>query len=176
MIETPRLSLRPWKSSDTESFVELNLDKDVMEFFPETYTREQSEAFIERMMEKISGGRPAFLAAELKETGEFLGFIGLNEPSFESQFTPCTEIGWRLHKRFWRQGFATEGAASCLEYAWDHLQLSEVVAFTPTLNLPSIGVMKKLGMRTDPKENFKHPAIPDGHPLQELVLYRISRS
>ena len=58
----------------------------------------------------------------------------------------------------------------------DVLQLPEIVAFTAPVNIPSRRVMEKLGMRHDPGDDFDHPAIPAGHPLQRHVLYRIRRS
>jgi RimJ/RimL family protein N-acetyltransferase len=63
-----------------------------------------------------------------------------------------------------------------MAYGFDVLQLPEIVAFTAPVNIPSRRVMEKLGMRHDPGDDFDHPAIPAGHPLQRHVLYRIRRS
>src|SRR4051794_25379067 len=105
-IETPRLILRPWRDSDREPFARMNADPRVMELFPASLTPEESDALIDR------GFGP--LAAELRATGEFIGFIGLAVPTFEAHFTPCIEIGWRLAFEHWGKGLATEGAREVL--------------------------------------------------------------
>ena len=116
-----------------------------------------------------------FWAAELKGTGDFIGFVGLGVPDFEGRFTPCIEIGWRLAAAFWNRGLATEGAHAALGYAFSVLALREVVAFTVPANLRSRRVMEKLGMTHDPDDDFDHPRIPEGHPLRRHVLYRIRK-
>jgi RimJ/RimL family protein N-acetyltransferase len=108
--------------------------------------------------------------AELRETGELAGFIGLSVPSFEAYFTPCIEIGWRLDAPYWNRGLATEGAAAVLRYAFEQLGIPEVVSFAVAANIPSRRVMEKLGMIYEGE--FGHPSLPEGHPLQRHVLYR----
>lgn len=176
IIETERLVLRQWKECDREEFFSLNADPVVMEFFPKTLSREESDQFIDKTKDLIDSQGFGFFATELKSTGEFIGFIGLNKPTFEASFMPCVEIGWRLKKEFWRKGYASEGAKACLTFAFDVLKLDEVVSFTSVLNLPSIGVMEKIGMKRDTSENFLHPRVEDGHRLKEHVLYRKRKS
>jgi RimJ/RimL family protein N-acetyltransferase len=86
------------------------------------------------------------------------------------------EIGWRLARKYWGRGLATEGAQEIVRYAFEDLQLGELVSFTVSANARSLGVMKKLGMTYDPKDDFDHPRWPAGHRLQRHVLYRLSRS
>jgi RimJ/RimL family protein N-acetyltransferase len=172
-ILTDRLRLRPWVASDREPFAALNADALVMEHFLTTLSRDESDALadrIEAMFEKYGFG---FWAVEVPGVVPFAGFIGLSVPSFETHFTPCVEIGWRLAREHWNQGLATEGATAALRHAFGALQLSEVVAFTAPGNARSRRVMEKLGMRYDPTADFDHPLIPTGHPLCRHVLYRI---
>ena len=115
-------------------------------------------------------------AAEIGSDCRFIGFIGLSVPTFHAAFTPCVEIGWRLAREYWGQGLATEGAQEIVRYAFEALQLGELVSFTVLANARSLGVMKKLGMTYDPKDDFDHPRLPAGHRLQRHVLYRLSRS
>ena len=159
-LETPRLILRPWRDSDREPFARMNADPRVMEFFPACLSREQSDAIIDR--------NPGVLAAELRESGEFIGFIGLAVPTFESHFTPCVEIGWRIAAEHWGKGLATEGAREVLRHA-----TGKIVSFTTERNFRSRRVMEKLGMIHDPADDFDHPRLPDGHPQRRHVLYRI---
>jgi RimJ/RimL family protein N-acetyltransferase len=173
MIETERLLLREWRDADREPFARMNADPRVMEFFPATLTVEETAAMLERV--RAHGERHGFgwWAAELKETGAFIGFIGLAVPYFEAHFTPCVEIGWRLAAEYWGRGLATEGARAALQYGFDVLGLREIVSFTVPANVRSRRVMEKLGMTRDPADDFDHPRIADGHPLRRHVLYRI---
>ena len=56
------------------------------------------------------------------------------------------EIGWRLAKDFWKQGYATEGAKAALDYGFNVLNLDKIVSFTANINTPSQAVMERLGM------------------------------
>ena len=80
-------------------------------------------------------------------SGEFIGFVGLCDQAYESPFTPCTDIGWRLAPEFWGKGYATEGAKRCLEYAFNDLRLDEIKSTAPKVNVPSIRVMEKANMQ-----------------------------
>jgi RimJ/RimL family protein N-acetyltransferase len=87
--------------------------------------------------------------------------LGLITPSFESDFTPAVEMGWRLASRHWNKGYATEGEKAVLAYAFTHLNLEEVVSFTVTHNQASRRVMEKIGLQHNPKDDFDHPKLPD---------------
>lgn len=171
-IETDRLIIRQWLDSDRSTFRELNGDPENMEFFPFTFNNEQSDEFIDKTIDYIDHHGFGLFAVEIKETSEFIGFIGLMRPTFQAHFTPCTEIGWRLHKRFWGHGYATEAASHVLDFAFHTLKLEEVVSFTSTFNLPSIKVMQRIGMVHDPNGDFDHPRVENGHKLKRHVLYR----
>ena len=173
-METPRLLLRPWRDSDREPFARMCADPRVMEHFLKCLTRAESDALIDRGMAKFQREGFSLAATELKETGEFIGFIGLSVPAFEAHFTPCVEIGWRLAAEYWGRGYATEGAQACLRFGFEELGLKEIVSFTVVGNIRSRRVMEKLGMTHDPAEDFDHPGLPEGHRLRRHVLYRIS--
>lgn len=176
MIETPRLILRRWKPEDAAPFAAMNADPEVMRHFPSVLTREESDAGITRNNARFDRDGFGFWAAELRATSEFIGFIGLAVPSFEARFTPCVEVGWRLTARFWNQGLATEGARASLRYGFDALRLDEIVAFTTPGNAASRRVMEKCGMTHDPRDDFDHPRLAEGHPLCRHVLYRCPRN
>jgi RimJ/RimL family protein N-acetyltransferase len=175
-LETPRLLLRPWRASDREPFARLNADPHVMEFFPALLTPAETYAAMDRIEAHHQSHGFGLLAAELRTTGEFIGYLGLAVPNFETAFTPCVEIGWRLAVEHWGHGYATEGAQALMHHAFATLMLSEVVSFTVPANLRSRRVMEKLGMTRNPAEDFDHPRIPEGHPLRRHVLYRLSRN
>lgn len=166
-IETSRLILRRWRDSDREPFAAMNADPLVMRFFPSTLTRAESDAMIDRAEAAIACQGFGFLAAELRETAELIGFIGVGAPSFQAHFTPCVEIGWRLASPYWNRGLATEGAREIVR-----LWRGGLVSFTVPANPASRRVMEKLGFTHDPADDFDHPRIPEGHPLRRHVLYR----
>ncbi|GAA3145406.1 GNAT family N-acetyltransferase [Planomonospora alba] len=172
-LRTARLLLRPWRASDLEPFAELNADPEVMEHFPAPLSREESDAFATATAEAIVRQGWGRWALEVSATGEFIGFTGLHRPAFEAHFTPAVEVAWRLGRRSWGKGYATEAAAAALDFAFDRLGLDEVVSFTATTNLRSRAVMERLGMTRDPAEDFDHPALPPGHRLRRHVLFRL---
>lgn len=175
ILETPRLVLREWRAEDSEPFARLNADPVVMEFMPAPLSREESDRFVDRIVANLREQGFGLYAAEHRADAKFVGFIGLATPSFEAHFTPCVEIGWRLAAPYWSQGLATEGARAVVRYAFETLQLPELVSFTTVENLRSRRVMEKLGMARDPSEDFDHPRLADGHPLRRHVLYRLRR-
>jgi RimJ/RimL family protein N-acetyltransferase len=85
------------------------------------------------------------------------------------------EIGWRLAREAWGQGFATEGARAALAVGFEQLGQEEIVSFTALANQRSRAVMERLGMHEDAIP-FEHPALPVGHPLRLHRLYRLSRT
>jgi len=176
ILETPRLILRSWRRSDLKPFAEINADPKVMEFFPSLLTGPQSDALVAKIEHHFQKHRFGVNSVEFKSDGSFIGFVGLNVPSFHSHFTPCVEVGWRLSSGVWGQGLATEGAQAAVSYAREVLCLREIVSFTVPANTRSRRVMEKLGMTHDPRDDFDHPELPPGHPLRRHVLYRLRLS
>jgi ribosomal-protein-alanine N-acetyltransferase len=174
MLVTERLILRPWRDADREPFSRMVSDPRVMEFFPSTLTREESDSLVDRIQAHYEKHGFTFFAAELRESGEFTGFIGVANVPFESHFTPAVEIGWRLSFTHWKRGLATEGARAALRHAFEELRLPEVVALTVPANVRSRRVMEKLGMSYNPVDDFEHPRLPEGHPIRPHVLYRVT--
>ncbi|MFC6162684.1 GNAT family N-acetyltransferase [Kribbella jiaozuonensis] len=175
-LTTDRLLLRQWRDSDREPFAALNADPAVMEHFPALQTREQSDALIDLNVPHLDGRGWGLWALEAKDTGEFIGFTGLNVPTFDAPFLPGVEIGWRLSKGAWGNGYATEAARAALAYAFGPVGLDEIVSFTATTNLPSQRVMQRIGMVHDEAGDFDHPRVKEGHRLRRHVLYRIDRA
>src|SRR2546427_6465446 len=140
----PSVRLRQWNDADLEPFAAMNADPEVMEFFPQPQTREQSIASLERLKRGIDERGWGLWAVEIER--EFAGLTGLAKPNFEAHFTPCIEIGWRFQPRFWGRGYALEAAQVALRFAFEGLRLQEVVSFTARLNERSQRLMQRLGM------------------------------
>jgi RimJ/RimL family protein N-acetyltransferase len=169
-LTTPRLRLRRWRQEDRAPFAELNADPEVTEHFVSAQSRMESDATVDRIEAHFERHGFGFWAAE--HAGVFIGFVGIAVPRFETEFTPCVEIGWRLARAWWGQGLATEGARAALACGFDKLGLDEIVALTVPRNARSRRVMEKLGMVYT--QDFEHPLIPEGHPLRRHVLYRLT--
>ncbi len=173
-FRTERLCLRQWREDDLEPFAALNADPRVMEFFPATLDRAASDAMAERCRSLVAERGWGFWAVELRATGEFIGFVGLNEPEAALPVAPCVEIGWRLAFPHWGQGYASEAARGALRVGFEDLGLAEVIAFTAVGNHRSRAVMERLGMEQD-AVGFAHPRLPADSPLRAHCVYRLTR-
>ena len=123
-----RLLLRPWKDSDLEPFARLNGDPKVMECFPATLSRQESDALALSVRSRMNEQGWGFWAVELPGVADFIGIIGLGHVSWEAHFTPAIEISWRLLHEFWGKGYATEGARAALEFGFQTLKCEEIVS------------------------------------------------
>ncbi len=174
-LTTPRLLLRPWRDADRVPFAAMSADPEVMEFFPDLLTREESDAFIERARQGFAWtGGWGWFAAQERESGAFAGVAGLAPVRFEAHFTPAVEIGWRLARAAWGRGFATEAASAIVTFAFGELGLDEVVALAVPANTRSLAVMRRLGMTHDPADDFDLPTLPPDSPVRRHVLYRLT--
>ncbi|PCI05450.1 MAG: GNAT family N-acetyltransferase [Hyphomicrobiales bacterium] len=176
ILETERLILRDWQEEDIDELIALKGDSQVMKHFPGTDSKEKvRENFIKSRSNSAKHGY-WYWPVILCETNEFLGFCGIAETGYETPFGPITEIGWSLNARFWGKGYTTEAARAWLGHAFDILDKPEVVSFTTNNNLPSLSVMKKLGMKRDAAKDFDHPRVSaKTHPhLVRHVVYSMT--
>ena len=172
-LQTERLLLRRWRSHDRAPFAALNADPEVMRHFPAALTRSESDAIADLLEGLIEREGWGLWALEEQATGCFLGFTGLARPGFEAPFMPAVEIGWRLARDAWGQGFASEAARAAAAFAFEQLNLAELVSFTVPANERSRAVMRRLGMRRDPADDFDHPLVGEEH-LRRHVLCRLT--
>ena len=172
-LYTERLWLRPWRASDRAPFAAMNADPEVMRYFPATLTRAESDAFVDQVEAELEQRGWGWWALEERSTQTFIGFSGLLLIKFEEHFTPAIEIGWRLARQAWGHGYATEAARAVAAFAFETLELDELVSFTTVANERSQAVMRRLGMIRDPAGDFDHPRLPAESPLRRHVLYRL---
>jgi RimJ/RimL family protein N-acetyltransferase len=147
-----------------------------MEYFPSVLTPEESNELADRIEAHFGEHVFGLWAVEIPDVSPFIGFVGLSIPSFDAHFTPCVEIGWRLARACWGNGYATEGAWEVLRFGFGRLGLREIVSFTVPANVRSRRVMERLGMHHSPTDDFDHPRSPEGHDLRRHVLYRLTAS
>ena len=171
-IETERLKLRDWEEKDLLPFQQMNANRQVRRYFPSLLSYRRSELDMRKMDEIIKEKGIGLFAVELKETGEWIGFIGVNYLPKESKYPfkelPLYEIGWRLIPEVWGNGIATEGAEAVMDYAMEK-GITELYSFTSETNLPSRKVMEKIGMTF--LDNFEFPDLSKYHPLKRYVRY-----
>jgi ribosomal-protein-alanine N-acetyltransferase len=171
---TTRLLLRRWRDSDREPFARMNGDLEVMKHFPEVLDRTASDALADRIEAHFAEHGFGLWAVEVLGGPPFIGFIGLLHVGFTAHFTPAVEIGWRLARNTWGHGYATEAAREACRIAFAELRLPGLVSFTVPANVRSRAMMERLGMTHDPRDDFDHPKLAEGHSLRRHVLYRLS--
>lgn len=173
-IRTDRLLLRGWREDDKAPYAALNADPEVMRHFPSTLTAQQSDEMVDMIAQRWEQNGFGLWAVERLDDGRFIGFVGLSSPSWSPE--PVVEVGWRLAREHWGQGFAPEGARAALDFGFTHVSLpgDEIVSFTTEANDKSRRVMEKIGMRHDPARDFDHPLLPDWAGRRH-VLYVIHR-
>ena len=173
-LRTDRLVMRRWLDSDREPFAVLNADPRTMVFFPQTLDREASDKLVDLIEERFDQQGYGLWALEVADTGEFIGFTGLNPMPDGVPGAGGFEIGWRLDRHAWHHGYATEAARAALGVAFDGVGLEEIWSITAILNEPSAAVMRRVGLTEVAR--FDHPRVPAGHPLQPHVAYHRSRA
>jgi RimJ/RimL family protein N-acetyltransferase len=172
-LRTERLIMRRWQDSDKEPFAALNGDPETMQYFPSTLDRAASDTLIARLEERFEEQGFGMWALEVVETGQFIGFTGLNPMPDGIPGAGGMEVGWRLARHAWHRGYATEAARAALSVAFDGVGLPEIWSMTPVQNEPSQAVMRRLGLTQH--AFFDHPAIPEESPLRNFVVYRLTR-
>jgi RimJ/RimL family protein N-acetyltransferase len=175
-LRTARTLLRNWRDSDLPAWVAMNADPAVRRYFSSIQSEDEALAEAARIRANIARRGWGVWALEVPGTLEFAGFVGLHVSTFEALFMPVVEMGWRLRREAWGQGYASEAAAAAAAFAFAELNLPEVVAFTTTTNQPSRRVMQRIGMRHDSADDFEHPGLAPGHPMRRHVLYRLTQA
>jgi RimJ/RimL family protein N-acetyltransferase len=171
MIITERLILREWHDADQAALGEIHSDPEVMRFLGGTKSADETAQIVDRLRRMSAAGEPTFWAAERVSDGAILGWIGLNRLGPEYPFGPALEVGWRLGRHYWGQGYATEGARAAVAHAFGPLRASRVFAFTVPQNERSTAVMCRVGMTRVEGGDFAHPRLAASDPLSRHVLY-----
>lgn len=170
MIETARLILRPWVEADRAPFAAMGQDAEVMAHFPGRLSRADSDALVDRISSMMADQGFGMWAVERRDSGEFIGFCGLNRVNFPCPVENDVEIGWRLARSAWGQGLAREAAQASLAWGFGH-GMARIVSFTVPGNARSWGLMQRLGMARRADLDFDHPRVADGSPLKPHIVY-----
>jgi RimJ/RimL family protein N-acetyltransferase len=178
-IETDRLVLREWRESDLLPFHEMYRDAGVMEFLGPTLELPESINQVAQVIERLQTTQNdhgcCFWALERREDSEFVGFCGVKPGPSDTPIEGRLEIGWRLARAHWGQGYAFEAAKASIEWAFGNRSDESVWAITVLANVRSWGLMERLGMVRHPELDFDHPNVPAGSPLTQHIVYSISK-
>lgn len=174
LFASERLGFRSWKDEDLEIMAELNSSELVMEHFPFCLKRQATKEMLERFSVHFEENGYTYFAAEIIETGELIGFIGIFNQVYKSRFNPSVDIGWRLKVSAWNKGYATEGAKRCLKFAFEEIHLKSIVAVCTVANVNSEKVMQKIGMKK--QYVFNHPKLIEYPDYEKCILYTISKN
>lgn len=168
LFTSSRLGFRLWQDSDLPSFSAMNADAETMRYFDKSLTEEESKAMMDRLNRTFAEKGYCYFAVDQLDSGDFVGMIGLGWKTFEADFTPCVDIGWRLARPFWNHGFATEGAIRCLDFARAK-NITEVYSYASKSNLASLRIMTKIGLKY--LKDFDHPDLNASSELNPCSLY-----
>lgn len=166
-LVTDRLILRTFRGDDLEAFATLNADPEVMRYLGgHPLERSQSDAIAIGAQRAFAAERFGKIAIERRSDGAFLGTCGLSR---EPWYPEDLEIGWRLARRYWGNGYATEAGLAWLGHAFAVLRAPRVISITDVPNRRSIAVMERLGLTPDHAATLED----DGGPF-DAVIHAIS--
>lgn len=176
MIETERLILRPWRDADKPAFAAIVNTPAMMEHFGGVAPRAQINALIDVQMANQADYGFSMWAVDERATGELVGICGLRKMPYPN--TPITgelEAGWRIAQKHWGTGVAREAAQAALDWGWANTDGPRITAFTVAANVPSWGLMLRLGMTRRAELDFHHPKFASDDPMGATVVYAIDR-
>jgi ribosomal-protein-alanine N-acetyltransferase len=165
ILETERLILGTWKSSDWTEFRPIATDAEVMRYITggAPWTDDQIRNFVDRQVKLYSERGFCRWKLRAKTLEEVIGFCGVG---FWGD-APDPEIGWWLARRYWGRGLATEAAVAAMQDAFGRVGLERVISVARPENIASIRIMEKLGLKLE--SEFENEGV-------RLVRYAIGRS
>jgi RimJ/RimL family protein N-acetyltransferase len=176
MIETPRLTLRPWREADKPVFEAIINTPTMMEHFGGVWAPRDHDSLIEAQMASQVADGFSMWAVDWRETGGLIGICGLRRAHHpETPVTGDLEIGWRIAEPFWGKGIAREAAVASMDWGWSNTGDPRIIAYTTDSNERSWGLMKRLGMERRADLDFRHPKFALDDPLGAMIVYAIDR-
>jgi RimJ/RimL family protein N-acetyltransferase len=153
VLETARLALRELTPADLDFVAEIFADPEVMRFHPKRFDRQESEAWLQRQLRRYQDHGHGIWLTTARGGSTPLGLVGLMLQEVEGTWEP--EIGYFIHRPYWRRGYATEAALGVRAHAFGPLGKRRVISLILPPNTPSQGVARKLGMRPERQVQFR---------------------
>lgn len=153
-LQTPRLILRSFREEDVDVMAQFFANPDFMRFSLGVFTeREQTIAFIEKVMGWNRAGIPSQFAVMPRGEDAIIGYCGFfyhPEHGIED-----IEIGYRLNPDYWNRGLITEAARAVRDHGFRDCKLSRVISLIHPENIPSRRVAEKNEMKVEKKITFR---------------------
>lgn len=144
ILETPRLLLREMTTSDLTAICRVLQDEKTMYAYEHAFSDEEALAWLNNQLRRYREDGFGLWAVVLKESGEIIGQCGITLQDVNGEWIP--EVGYLFERAYWHQGFATEAAIACKEYAFSVLGLDTVYSIIRDNNIASQNVAKRNGM------------------------------
>lgn len=144
ILETTRLMLREMTPADYDALSKILQDEETMTAYNGAFSPEETREWLNRQLERYQRDGFGLWAVVLKETGEMIGQCGLTHQLWKEEVV--LEVGYLFRRAFWHQGYATEAARACRDYAFQTLHAQEVCSIIRDTNLPSQKVALRNGM------------------------------
>jgi RimJ/RimL family protein N-acetyltransferase len=145
LLESERLRFRQMGVDDLDKLMEIFSDPIAMQYYPSTLSRELAIKWIEWNISNYEKHGTGLWICELKKDGSFVGQCGIIPQVVDGQQE--WEIGYLLVRNYWGRGLATEAAIALLEYGFNTLGLTRLIATIYHENTPSIKVAERIGMK-----------------------------
>jgi [ribosomal protein S5]-alanine N-acetyltransferase len=153
VLETSRLTLRPFQEENLDRLAQLMANEDFMRFSLGVYTREQTQTVLDKFLSWNRAGRPSPFGVLVRSNGTLIGYCGFLHWHLDG--TDEIEIGYRLHPDYWDKGIATEAAMAVRDHAFRDLKLPRVISLIHPENIPSRRVAEKIGMTLEKQTTFR---------------------
>ena len=144
LIETARLFLRKMTQNDFGDLCKILQDSEVMYAYEGSFSNEEVQDWLDRQLNRYRNDGVGLYAVILKKTGEMIGQCGLTIQDIPNK--RVFEVGYLFQKAYWHNGYATEAAIACKNYAFDILGVDEVYSIVRDSNIASQNVAKRNGM------------------------------
>lgn len=144
ILETKRLYLREMNPSDFNSLCRILQDEKAMYAYEGAFSDQEVQEWLDRQIYRYQKWNFGLWAAVLKETDKMIGQCGLTMHQWKDQ--EVLEIGYLFERSHWHQGYATEVAKACKQYAFEKLNASEVCSIIRDSNTASQNVAMRNGM------------------------------
>lgn len=145
IIETERLYLRELQIDDKKELMRVLSDPKSMEFYPHPFSEQEVEKWIQWNIDNYKNYNHGLWAVILKEGDIFIGDCGITMQNIGDEIVP--EIGFHIIKDHCKNGYATEAALACKEYAFKVLHFPKIFSYTTIRNIPSQKVAEKIGLQ-----------------------------
>jgi RimJ/RimL family protein N-acetyltransferase len=177
VIETARLTLRPWRDADRDVFVAFATDPAVGDWLGGARSHDEALADFERMRATWDANGAGWLAIAKTDDDGVVGRVCCRRqpPEWAHPMAEVVEVGWALARNAWGHGYASEAAAAILPWGFARFDDPAIYAWTARTNARSQAVMKRIGMTPAPEHDFDHPNLAADHPLRPHVVYAIAR-